>query len=107
MQRRDFLTNLMGTAAGVAASGKLPAEFTRTLPIPGAQSGQNAGPGPQGKVLPDPLAGMKKILAIGDVHTGYQHDSVSHALATIEQMGRPSGDYLTYIRTATHLITKH
>jgi uncharacterized protein len=54
----------------------------------------------------DPFAGKKKLLAIGDVHTGYQHDSVSHALATIEQMGRHSGDYITYIRTDTQLITK-
>jgi type 1 glutamine amidotransferase len=54
----------------------------------------------------DPFAGKKKLLAIGDVHTGYQHDSVSHALATIEQMGRRSGEYVTYIRTDTQLITK-
>jgi len=47
----------------------------------------------------------KKILAIGAV-AGYQHDSVSHALATIEQIGRRSGVYDTYIRTDTQLITK-
>lgn len=48
----------------------------------------------------------KKLLAIGDVHTGYQHDSVSHALATIERLGRETGDYITYIRTDSQLITK-
>lgn len=47
----------------------------------------------------------KKILAIGAV-AGYQHDSVSHALATIEQIGRKSGAYDTYIRTDTQLLTK-
>jgi len=47
----------------------------------------------------------KKILAIGAV-AGFQHDSVSHALATIEQIGRKSGVYDTYIRTDTQLITK-
>ena len=47
----------------------------------------------------------KKILAIGAV-AGFQHDSVSHALATIEQIGRRSGIYDTYIRTDTQLITK-
>jgi hypothetical protein len=47
----------------------------------------------------------KKILAIGAV-AGYQHDSVSHSLATIEQIGRKSGVYDTYIRTDTQLITK-
>jgi len=55
---------------------------------------------------PDPYAGKKKLLAIGDVHTGYQHDSVSHALATIERLGRESGLFVTYIRTDTQLVTK-
>jgi type 1 glutamine amidotransferase len=49
-----------------------------------------------------------KILAIGDVHRKiYQHDAVSHALATIERLGRQSGAYDTYIRTDIQLITKH
>jgi len=54
----------------------------------------------------DPLAGKKKLLAIGDVRTGYQHDSVSHALATIERLGYESGIYVTYIRTDSQLLTK-
>ena len=47
----------------------------------------------------------KKLLAIGAVK-GFQHDSVSHALATVERMGRESGIYDTYIKTDTQLITK-
>src|SRR6266852_3281467 len=47
----------------------------------------------------------KKLLAIGAVQ-GFQHDSVSHALATIERLGRESGIYDTYIRTDTQLLTK-
>ncbi|HEX4228466.1 MAG TPA: ThuA domain-containing protein [Bryobacteraceae bacterium] len=54
----------------------------------------------------DPWPGKKKLLAIGDVRTGYQHDSVSHALATIERLGHETGDYVTYIRTDSQLITK-
>jgi len=50
-------------------------------------------------------AKKKKLLAIGEVK-GYQHDSVSHALATIERLGRDSGLFDTYIRTDTELITK-
>jgi type 1 glutamine amidotransferase len=47
------------------------------------------------------------LLAIGDVHRkNYQHDAVSHALATIERLGRESGTYKTYIRTDTQLLTK-
>src|SRR5260370_17644072 len=51
-------------------------------------------------------APRKKLLAIGDVRTGYQHDSISHALATIERLGRESGAYITYIPTDSHLLTK-
>jgi type 1 glutamine amidotransferase len=47
----------------------------------------------------------KKILAIGEVK-GFQHDSVSHALATIEKLGKETGLWDTYIRTDSQLITK-
>jgi len=47
----------------------------------------------------------KKILAIGEV-AGYQHDSVSHGLATIERLGRETGLWDTYIRTDSQLVTK-
>jgi len=50
-------------------------------------------------------AKKKKLLAIGAVK-GYQHDSVSHALATIERLGQESGIYDTFIKTDTQLITK-
>jgi type 1 glutamine amidotransferase len=67
---------------------------------------RDRGPAPAGMRPADPFAGKKKVLAIGDVHTGYQHDSVSHALATIERLGRESGLFVTYIRTDTQLVTK-
>jgi type 1 glutamine amidotransferase len=50
----------------------------------------------------------RKILAIGDVHRKiYQHDAVSHALATIERLGRESKLFDTYIHTDIQLLTKH
>ncbi|MCX6623608.1 MAG: ThuA domain-containing protein [Acidobacteria bacterium] len=52
-----------------------------------------------------PPAKKKRILAIGEVK-GYQHESVSHALATIERLARESGIYDTYIRTDSQLLTK-
>jgi type 1 glutamine amidotransferase len=62
--------------------------------LPGfAQSGATAQP-------------MKHVLAIGDVQTGFQHDSVSHALATMERLGRSTGLFALTIRTDTQLITK-
>jgi len=41
------------------------------------------------------------------VRNGYQHDSISHAVATVERLGRESGAYDTLIRTDSQLITKH
>lgn len=57
---------------------------------------------------PDPYAGQKKVLIIGDIHTGAQvaHDAISHALATLEQLGRRSAAYIAFIRTDTQLLTK-
>ncbi len=67
--------------------------------------GRGAAPG-QIPIVSDPWPGKKKLLAVGDIQTGYQHDSVSHALATIEKLGRDSGAYVTIIRTDPQLITK-
>jgi type 1 glutamine amidotransferase len=63
---------------------------------------QRGGGGAQG----DPWPGKKKLLAIADVQTGFHHDSNSHALATIEKIGRDSGAYVTIIHTDSQLITK-
>jgi hypothetical protein len=89
IRRRSFLAGLAGMAAvGVSSLVTGRAAYAH------AQSQAAApdhGPGPAGLTIPDAYAGKKKVLAIGDVHTGYQHDSVSHALATIERLGRDSG----------------
>jgi len=55
-----------------------------------------------------PQLKKRRLLEIGDVHRKiYQHDSVSHALATIERLGRQSGIFDTFIRTDIQLLTKH
>jgi len=49
-----------------------------------------------------PQLKKRRLLAIGDVHRKiYQHDAVSHALATIERLGRQAGAFDTFIRTDT------
>jgi hypothetical protein len=48
-------------------------------------------------VLPAQTPARKHVLAWADVRNGYQHDSISHAVATIERLGRESGDYDTFI----------
>jgi type 1 glutamine amidotransferase len=64
-------------------------------------------PAAQGPRASAPPARPKHLLAWGDVRAGYQHDSISHAFATIERLGRESGLYDTWIRTDSQLITKH
>jgi uncharacterized protein len=56
---------------------------------------------------PAPRVFTRHVLAWADVRNGYQHDSISHALATIERLGRESGQYDTIIRTDSQSITKH
>ena len=52
----------------------------------------------------DPSA-KKHLLVIGE-EKGYRHDAVSHAMATIERLGRESGLWDTTIRTDTEALTK-
>jgi type 1 glutamine amidotransferase len=53
-----------------------------------------------------PAPTRKHVLAWADVRNGYQHDSISHAIATIERLGWDSGLYDTFIRTDSQLITR-
>jgi type 1 glutamine amidotransferase len=47
----------------------------------------------------------KQLLAIGE-EKGYRHESISHALATIERLGRETDLWDTTIRTDTEPLTK-
>jgi len=47
----------------------------------------------------------KHLLVIGE-EKGYRHDSVSHAMATIERLGRETGLWDTTLRTDTEALTK-
>jgi uncharacterized protein len=55
---------------------------------------------------PAPRTFPKHVLAWADVRNGYQHDSITHALSTIERLGWESGRYDTIIRTDSQPITK-
>jgi type 1 glutamine amidotransferase len=77
-----------------------------------SQGGQRLGPGINAASVgdysyhTDSVPHRKRVLAWADVSQGYQHDSVSHALATIERLGYETGAYDTIIRTDSQLITK-
>src|SRR5208283_5802996 len=47
----------------------------------------------------------KHLLVLGE-EKGYRHEAVSHAIATIERLGRESGLWDTTIRTDTEVLTK-
>jgi hypothetical protein len=52
-----------------------------------------------------PESSRKKLLAIGE-EKGYRHEAISHALATIERLGRETHRWDTTIRTDTEPLTK-
>lgn len=74
-------------------------------PPPAAPAGPPRMPPPG---YQDAYAGKKRLLVIADLSTGNQsaHMAVSHAVSVIEQVGRQSGAYVTFIRTDTDWITK-
>ena len=83
------------------------AAFLLLLAIPEALTAQPQRPPPTDPA-PQTSPRKKRLLAIGDAQTyGFQHESVSHALAVIERLGRDSGIYDTTIRTDAQLLTKH
>jgi type 1 glutamine amidotransferase len=51
-------------------------------------------------------APARRLLIIGE-EKGYRHESVSHAMASIERLGRESGTWTTTIRTDTEALTKN
>jgi type 1 glutamine amidotransferase len=50
-------------------------------------------------------AARKKLLIIGE-EKGYRHEAVTHAMVTIDRLGRESGLWDTVIRTDTEALTK-
>jgi len=47
----------------------------------------------------------KRLLVIGE-EKGYRHEAVTHAMVTIERLGRETGAWDTVIRTDTEALTK-
>src|SRR5712675_384208 len=50
-------------------------------------------------------APRKRLLVIGE-EKGYRHEAVTHAMATIERLGKETGLWDTVIRTDTEVLTK-
>lgn len=88
----------LATVAPSAAQSQAPSAPTATTPA--RQAGQGGG-------LSDQYAGKKKLLIWIDVQSGYHHDSINHAAAVIERLGRESGAYVSVIRSDSQVITKN
>lgn len=98
------LCSLLATAAMFAISSAGQAQNAApAAPPAGAATSQRAGNIPKQQ---DPWPGMKRLLVVADVQTGFQHDSINHAMAVIEQLGREHHEWATIIRTDSQLITK-
>ena len=95
-----------------AAQTQPQAQRQGTADLGMGQAGERLGPGMNAASVGDysyhtaAVPHRKRVLAWADVSQGYQHDSVSHALATIERLGYETGAYDTIIRTDSQLITK-
>lgn len=89
-----------------------PASSQGTADLGLGRAGLRLGPGMNAASVGDysyhsnSVPHRKRVLAWADVSNGYQHDSVSHAIATVERLGYETGEYDTFIRTDSQLITK-
>ncbi len=97
----------------ITCSAQTPAPRQGTADLGLGPGGVRLGPGMSAAMVGDAsyhngaIPKRLRVLAWGDVSQGYQHDSVSHAMATIERLGYETGTYDTIIRTDSQLITKH
>src|SRR5262245_41492548 len=107
-QKKQVFIFSVAVAFLLAVSGIVPqAQNSATQGQAGGRGqAQGRGGGGAGGGQADPWPGKKKLLAVADTQSGFHHDSISHALATVEQIGRQSGAYVTIIATDSQLITK-
>ncbi|MBC2667618.1 ThuA domain-containing protein [Novosphingobium piscinae] len=103
----------VAAAAALAAIALAPAAAlgqpaAPASPAPAASpAAAPSGPGAMAAINPaDPWPGMKRLLVIADVQTGFHHDSINHAIGVIEQLGREHHEWATVIRTDSQLLTK-
>lgn len=96
-----FCAMLMGLTALPSLTAQAPSTGSPAQAQPRPAAG-----GPLCNDPCDPYPGMKKLLIVADVQTGFQHDSLNHTMAVLEEMGRKTGIFVSYLRTDSQLITK-
>jgi len=105
------LSQMIGTALGLGAMLVASAGLQAQAPVgevrPAAAGARPpSGPGAFCNAPCDPYPGKKKLLVIADVQTGYQHAAINHTMAVIEQLGRKTGKFVTFLRTDSQIVTK-
>src|ERR1035438_5853953 len=104
MKKTNYVAALRAVLCGPLPLGAQQPPPAATAPQGGRGQGQPGGRGGRG----GRPAGRKVVLAWADTRNGIaQHDSVSHALATIERLGYESGLWDTYIRTDSNIASYH
>lgn len=94
------MTRRLMACSVLLLAGSLAAGWTSELTALGDSSPQGRG-GRGGRVA------RKRVLAWADTRNGQaQHESVGHALAIIERLGYESGQWDTFIRTDSNIISK-
>ena len=109
-----FLAVLLFFALVSVATAQSPAPDPRqgTADLGLGAGGVRLGPGMNSAMVGDEsyhsgaIPKRKRVLAWIDISNGYQHDSVSHAVSTIERLGYETGTYDTFIHSDSQLITK-
>jgi uncharacterized protein len=95
-----FLLVLAVLIAGVVSVAQNPP--AQGPPAGATGPGRGRGPGGRGRG-PRP---MKTLLIWADTRNGIaQHDSTTHAMALIEELGYKTGTYFSYIRTDSNIIS--
>ena len=88
------------TLAQVTQQPQPPTANQQTAAPQGQGRGQGRGRGPVGPP-------RKRLLAWADTRNGQaQHESIGHALAVIERLGYESGQWDTFIRTDSNIISR-
>lgn len=98
--KRIYVYAIAGWLAVIASAYSLAGQARGAAGVPAA-AGARGGQAPR-----DLWPGKKKLLIVADVQTGYQHDAISHTMATVERLGRESGKFVSFLRTDSELITK-
>lgn len=105
MNRRQMISRAMGALGAGAAMGLSPGAAEAKPPVGQAERTEGNRAAFMKRYMRRP--GRRNLLAWAPAKNGVQHNSISHAMCVLEQLGYASGLYDTYIHTDSQPITLH